>query len=209
MANFNELAQWVTDVYRLATTDPVLGGDSNAPSNRGLAAVVNRTAWLKSELEKLQEKVANIYFIGQIIELAPGAYNSADYDGTGLGRTGTPAEHWARCNGQNGTVNKEGLLTAGFGPGTLNYGTPGQAGGSDSFTLAAGNIPQLSLNTNNKITDGDPNRGDGAALFLASPTTSNQASGKKIAGTVGTPNPAPIKLLLPYVTAVFLQRVSN
>ncbi|MFV0576051.1 MAG: hypothetical protein ACK5NC_11655 [Vibrio sp.] len=52
MGKITELEQWDEEVYALETTDPVLGGDNDAPLNRAAANLANRTAWLKEQQSK-------------------------------------------------------------------------------------------------------------------------------------------------------------
>lgn len=212
MANFNETIQWVKDVYRLATTDPVLGGDSTAPSNKGLAAVTDRTAYLKSELEKLQNIVKNIHPIGQLQALAAAAFNAADYEqsGTteGLGRAGTPAENWAICNGKNGTLDMGGNFAVGWAKGSLDYGSVGQTGGKDKVTLSTAELPPLNLNGGNPqaryaVVDGKSTQNTDLDDSANEPNLLRAAQIPNIGGGQAHENRPP------FVTIIWRQRINN
>jgi len=78
----------------------------------------------------------------------------ANFDATGLGLGGTPAEGWAVCNGLNGTVDMRGLVPLGAtnvpssGAGALYEGVSpgvtnaGDAVGNDGAIIGANNLPE-------------------------------------------------------------------
>ena len=82
--------------------------------------------------------------IGTIM-MAGSGLNTADFDATGLGRTGTSACGWAFCNGNNGTDNMSGLMPVGTGMGpavitglVLPYNS---IGGEYAVSLTASQAP--------------------------------------------------------------------
>lgn len=52
MANLTETAQWETGIYRIETTDPVLGGE-NGVSNAPIKQLANRTKYLKQYTDQV------------------------------------------------------------------------------------------------------------------------------------------------------------
>ena len=53
MADLIETATWETGIYKIATTDAVIGGDENAIDNRPHSKLANRTQYLKGRLDDL------------------------------------------------------------------------------------------------------------------------------------------------------------
>lgn len=53
MADLIETATWETGIYKIATTDAVIGGDENAIDNRPHSKLANRTLYLKGRLDDL------------------------------------------------------------------------------------------------------------------------------------------------------------
>ncbi|GAA4354201.1 hypothetical protein GCM10023185_15670 [Hymenobacter saemangeumensis] len=82
-----------------------------------------------------------------------GRYVPAHYDGTGRGLAGTEAYGWALCNGQNGTLILNGRFTAGFDPNQADFDAVGDAGGNNSLTLLASQIPPHKHRMTNYKTD--------------------------------------------------------
>lgn len=54
MADLIETATWETGIYKIATTDAVIGGDENAIDNRPHSKLANRTQYLKGRLDDLE-----------------------------------------------------------------------------------------------------------------------------------------------------------
>ena len=50
MANLTENPQWEDGIYRIETSDPVLGGEDGI-ANKGIKQLANRTSYLKNEVE--------------------------------------------------------------------------------------------------------------------------------------------------------------
>lgn len=59
MANLSESAVWESNIYQLATDDPVLGG-TNGIANLQPKQLANRTQWLKTELTELGADIGDI-----------------------------------------------------------------------------------------------------------------------------------------------------
>lgn len=56
MANLSESAAWSSGIYKIETTDLVLGGDGvNDIANKQAKSLANRTSYLKAQLEKSNE----------------------------------------------------------------------------------------------------------------------------------------------------------
>lgn len=58
MANISESSIFEAGIYRLETTDPVLGGTDTAPANEPHRALANRTRYLKDRLDAAGVEVA-------------------------------------------------------------------------------------------------------------------------------------------------------
>ena len=56
MANVTETASFDAGVYRIETTDPVIGGETGI-ANKGLKNLANRTTYLKEHVDALEEVV--------------------------------------------------------------------------------------------------------------------------------------------------------
>jgi hypothetical protein len=73
MANLTELNEFTAGVYQIETTDPVLGG-ADGITNLPMKALVNRTRWLKNQVDALALAVANVvdeaYVQGELNKLA-------------------------------------------------------------------------------------------------------------------------------------------
>lgn len=103
------------------------------------------------------------WLTGDIKEIdVSNAYIAANFDGTGLGineRTG-----WAICNGNNGTKNRNGRVSIGYG---TSYLVMGATGGSETHTLTANELPTIAANLgivqitgDNTFTVGDMSPGE-------------------------------------------------
>lgn len=73
MANLPELNEFPAGVYQIETTDPVLGG-ADGITNLPLKALVNRTRWLKNQVDALALAVAGVvdeaYVQGELNKLS-------------------------------------------------------------------------------------------------------------------------------------------
>ncbi|WP_019561759.1 hypothetical protein [Caldimonas manganoxidans] len=57
MANLNETAAWESGVYRIETTDPILGGETGT-ANIQAKQLANRTLWLKARADQVDAAAA-------------------------------------------------------------------------------------------------------------------------------------------------------
>lgn len=63
MANVTESASWESGIYRLETTDPILGGE-NGTSNIQAKQLANRTLYLKARADQIDEASAGFASLG-------------------------------------------------------------------------------------------------------------------------------------------------
>lgn len=61
MASIVETSVYTADIYRIETTDPVLGGTDSAISNKQAAALANRTKYLKDRLDNAGVQLSKSY----------------------------------------------------------------------------------------------------------------------------------------------------
>jgi len=209
MGVLQDAVQWVQNIYQLETTDKVLGGLlPTGISNRQAQELANRTAFLLDLCEKLQDQLDTVHPIGEVQYLAAPAYNAADYDTTGLGKPNTPAQHWALCNGQNGTADMRGRFPVGMDTASLDYPSPGAAGGVEKVALTVAQLPSLNLNGGNPnavyaYKDGHITLNSATDDSSSEPNLSRTAPIPQIGGNESHENRPP------YYTLVFRQRVSN
>lgn len=52
MANVNETQAWESGIYRIETTDPILGGETGT-ANIQAKQLANRTLWLKARADQV------------------------------------------------------------------------------------------------------------------------------------------------------------
>lgn len=96
------------------------------------------------------------FVVGDIIMTSGPGENSEYYDSTGKGISGTQAEGWSLCNGQNSTPDLRNRFIAGgvsYNGGSwvtnVDPSAPNSAsGGRGSITLNRGQIPQLQASIN-------------------------------------------------------------
>jgi hypothetical protein len=141
MATLTESTTYEESIYQLEKIDAVLGGP-NGPANKQGKQLANRTNWLKEQVRKLFEGLAQVRVLGEVQMLAAPGYKAADYDSNGVGKTGTSAQGWALCNGVGGTADLRGMFVAGFDPNRTDYATVGQTGGQESITLTNAQMPR-------------------------------------------------------------------
>lgn len=84
MANLQEAAVWENGIYQLEQNDPVLGGPPDLAQEQGFDNVphqmlANRTAWLKAQIETLQQSLTDL------TNGAPGALDTLNELAAALG----------------------------------------------------------------------------------------------------------------------------
>jgi len=109
------------------------GGDNPISSEREL--------W---ELLLSQQFIGEVKWIKMDVADIP-SYFIVTGGTTGLGKTGTPYEGWAWCNGNNGTTNDDGRVSIAYG---TNYPTTGATGGDeDSYVIEHDHTMGIRVNT--------------------------------------------------------------
>lgn len=58
MANLPETTNFDSNIYEIATSDQVLGGDATTIANKQAASLANRTQWLKAQVETIEDNQA-------------------------------------------------------------------------------------------------------------------------------------------------------
>lgn len=84
MAGLQEQALWDAEIYQIDQTDPVVGGPPNLAQGQGITnvphqALANRTAWLKAQIEALQQTLTDL------TNGAPGALDTLNELAAALG----------------------------------------------------------------------------------------------------------------------------
>jgi hypothetical protein len=84
MAGLQEQALWDAEIYQIEQTDPVVGGPPNLAQGQGITnvphqALANRTAWLKTQIEALQQTLTDL------TSGAPGAMDTLNELAAALG----------------------------------------------------------------------------------------------------------------------------
>lgn len=84
MAGLQEQALWDAEIYQIEQTDPVVGGPPNLVQGQGITnvphqALANRTAWLKAQIETLQQTLTDL------TNGAPGAMDTLNELAAALG----------------------------------------------------------------------------------------------------------------------------
>lgn len=84
MAGLQEQALWDAEIYQIEQTDPVVGGPPNLVQGQGITnvphqALANRTAWLKAQIEALQQTLTDL------TNGAPGAMDTLNELAAALG----------------------------------------------------------------------------------------------------------------------------
>jgi len=91
MANLTPTAAW-SDVYKIETTDLVIGGANTAICNKQAQAIINRIEYLKNLIDTFENQVNTLDDPILMIKMWYGTISSI------------PAG-WQLCNGTNGTPN--------------------------------------------------------------------------------------------------------
>ena len=124
-------------------------------------------------------------------------YITNNFDSTGLGKNLRLG--WAICNGNNGTPDKTGSVTAQRKPGDANFGAMGAAtAGAPSVTLSAANIPELETENIFNASGGSSY----AYATTATPTSTTRA----VNVNAGSPN-TPVSVIQQTVTGLFIMKL--
>lgn len=114
-------------------------------------------------LDLLRPLVSALQF--QVIELdVDASYIAANFDETGLGIN--LCEGFAICNGNNGTINRNGRTSIAYGS---TYNSVGVLGGEVSHTLVSNEIPSLQV----PYTGSNDDTGDNGPYIITSPSEPN------------------------------------
>jgi hypothetical protein len=130
----------------------------------------------------------------QVIELdVPISYITANFDNTGLGTN--LCLGYAICNGNNGTKNRNGLISLGYGVG---YTAIGGLGGSATNVLTVANIPPLQVPYNGS---NDDNGGEG--LLIVTSGAQFNTTKNLVTGGTGTAH----NIMQPYIITLMIQKL--
>lgn len=166
-----------------ATFEALVIGRADAGNN---PVSTERALWraIANEIFKLFE----VKHLDVNVTANPG-YMAANFDNTGLGINNMVG--FAICNGQNGTINRTGRTSIGYGSG---YATIGATGGSKDAVVVDHNH-DIDYNLNNA-------GGVGTQRTL-NVGTSAGVNTTKNAGVSGTD-----KNMMPYVVTLMIQRIA-
>ena len=136
------------------------------------------------------------------------AYINLNFDGTGKGKVGSEREGWAICNGNNGTKNRTGRVSVGYGSspsgwvstnfssiGPNNY-TPVYGGSKDAVVVEHTHNYQTRGGTLTNGEDSSKFRDNSTNPGPFNPYTTDPA------GSSGTD-----KNLQPYIVTLFIQKL--
>lgn len=88
MANLTEIAQWENGIYRIETTDPVLGGE-NGISNAAAKQLANRTSYLKQLVDAINGNYATQAYVAAqlaaLVDSSPAALDTLNELAAALG----------------------------------------------------------------------------------------------------------------------------
>lgn len=128
MTGLVEQAIWDADVYQIEQTDPVVGGPPNLAQGQGITnvphqALANRTAWLKAQIEALQQTLQDITngapgAMDTLNELAAALGDDPNFAATVLAEISklkTPVASPVADNAALDVVNATSVLTAAQG----------------------------------------------------------------------------------------------
>ena len=130
----------------------------------------------------------------QVIELdVTVAYIAANFDVTGLGTN--LCLGFAICNGSNGTKNRNGLVSLGYGTG---YTAIGGQGGSTTHALTVSQIPAMQVPyTGSSADNGDP------GTFIVTAATESNGVKNLTTGGAGTAH----NIMQPYLITLMIQKL--
>lgn len=143
-------------------------------------------------------KIKDIYLPGDIKELAcDAAYITANFDNTGLGIN--ERQGWAICNGNNGTINKQGRVSVMLDTTQTEFDTIGKTGGAKTHTLTVSEMPSHT----HGIKYFPKAAGDGNNV-IGIEATPNGPLTNLIQNTGGN---QPHNNLQPYIVTLFIQKL--
>lgn len=182
--------------YQIAATNVSL-----AATNTSLASLSAQVAALTALLNNVNP-VRNLRYIDYL------GLISADFDSSGLAKSGSIYLNHAICNGNNGTPNLGGKVLVGLNPSNFLFDTIGNTGGEESHVLVMTELPNSGINfdtlTGNHYNGTSSN---GALQAVGYPLT---ASGDQTKGS-GTTAPLGLGLghnnLQPYYTILPIIRI--
>jgi hypothetical protein len=93
MPNFTEASVYEANINRIATTDPVLGGDATAPANLASGQLANRTKYLKDRMDTAGLPLSKVLSSGDLNSIT----NSGLYyvqSGVSANKPGTTGQGW-------------------------------------------------------------------------------------------------------------------
>ena len=121
------------------------------------------------------------------------AYINSNFDSTGLGTN--LCLGYAICNGNNGTKNRNGLVSLAYGVG---YTAIGGTGGSTTHALTSAEIPALQV----PYTGSSADNGDPGTLIVTAATESNGIKNLTTGGA-GTAH----NIMQPYLITLMIQKL--
>ena len=129
------------------------------------------------------------------------SYIDTHFDGSGKGKVGGDREGWAICNGNNGTKNRTGRVSVGYGTNstanTKAFTSLGELGGSkDAIVVTHTHTFEKWDSTNRRWWDNP------ARLKTTGPGETKQTTGGASNGV-----PGDNKNMQPYIVMLFIQRV--
>lgn len=136
----------------------------------------------------------SVYLTGDIKEVdCTTAYVLGNFDNTGLGineRVG-----WAICNGLNGTKNRVGRTSIGYGD---TYATVGAEGGSKDHTLTLAQLPKFKVKFKGSTTTSG---GSGSNIVNNSNNNTGDVESIEIGGGESHNN------MQPYIVTLMIQKL--
>ena len=121
------------------------------------------------------------------------AYINSNFDNTGLGTN--LCLGYAICNGNNGTKNRNGLVSLGYG---IGYTAIGGTGGSATNVLTVSNIPPLQV----PYTGSNDDNGGEGTLIVNSGAQPNTVKNLVTGGTGVAHN-----IMQPYLITLMIQKL--
>jgi len=125
------------------------------------------------------------------------AYIAANFDDTGLGLNSRVG--WAICNGNNGTVNRLGLVPVQRNPADTNFAAMGDTGGEETHLLTIDEMPSHThIMSTNQATF---SAGTGNTYASENQVTTPQIESGATGGGAAHNN------LQPYIVTLFIQKL--